>query len=100
MGGADGSGGEERRLEVLETRFDALEQLVGREQSECAQMWQIVEAAATSTIAGNADAAPQPAQQAAQATSVRHAPFASTAPPTPQSSAPAGSVAYIGSACT
>jgi len=39
-------GGDESRLEVLEARFDALEQLVGREQSECAQMWQLVEVAA------------------------------------------------------
>lgn len=53
---------EERRLEVLETRFDALEQIVGREQSECAQMWQIVEAAAASSIAGATS--PQAAQAA------------------------------------
>lgn len=45
-GGASGAGGEQARLEVLEARFDALEQLVGREQSECAQMWQLVEVAA------------------------------------------------------
>lgn len=52
-GSTDGGGdaaqvgaADERRLEVLESRFDALERLVGREQSECAQMWQIVEAAA------------------------------------------------------
>mmetsp|Transcript_23510 Transcript_23510/g.44311 ORF Transcript_23510/g.44311 Transcript_23510/m.44311 type:complete len:388 (+) Transcript_23510:82-1245(+) len=37
---------EEARLDVLEARFDAIEQLVGREQSECAQMWQLVEVAA------------------------------------------------------
>lgn len=37
---------DEGRLQVLEARFDALEQLVGREQSECAQMWQLVEVAA------------------------------------------------------
>jgi len=47
-GGDSPTAGEEQRLEVLETRFDALERLVGREQSECAQMWQIVEAAAGS----------------------------------------------------
>jgi len=41
-----GPGGDEVRLEVLEARFDALEQLVGREQSECAQMWKLVEVAA------------------------------------------------------
>ncbi|CAJ1382452.1 unnamed protein product [Effrenium voratum] len=41
---------EEPRLDLLEARFDALEQLVGREQSECAQMWQLVEVAAS---AGN-----------------------------------------------
>lgn len=46
-GSANGvPGGDEGRLEVLEARFDALEQLVGREQSECAQMWQLVEVAA------------------------------------------------------
>merc|ERR1719253_882848 len=47
--GSDGSGtvgGDEVRLETLESRFDALEKLVGREQTECAQMWQLVEAAA------------------------------------------------------
>jgi len=43
---AGGPGGDEVRLEVLEARFDALEQLVGREQSECAQMWKLVEVAA------------------------------------------------------
>ncbi|CAE7208918.1 unnamed protein product [Symbiodinium natans] len=37
---------EEARLDVLEARFDSIEQLVGREQSECAQMWQLVEVAA------------------------------------------------------
>lgn len=34
------------RIEDLEARFDALEQVVGREQSECAQMWQLFEVAA------------------------------------------------------
>jgi len=56
----DGTGGagpgaaaaEEARLETLEARFDALEKLVGREQSECAHMWQIVEAAAAGVNAG------------------------------------------------
>lgn len=38
--------GEDARIDLLEARFDALEQLVGREQSECAQMWQLVEVAA------------------------------------------------------
>lgn len=45
-----GSEPDESRLDVLEARFDALEQLVGREQSECAQMWQLVEVAAGSAI--------------------------------------------------
>lgn len=44
---------EEMRLDVLEARFDALDQLVGREQSECAQMWQLVEVAAGSARARN-----------------------------------------------
>lgn len=44
--GSETPAGGEGRLEVLEARFDALEQLVGREQSECAQMWQLVEVAA------------------------------------------------------
>lgn len=46
MGSNGGFSGDENRLEVLEARFDALERLVGREQSECAQMWQLVEVAA------------------------------------------------------
>lgn len=44
---------DEARLDVLEARFDALEQLVGREQSECAQMWQIVEVAAGAASPGD-----------------------------------------------
>jgi len=43
---------EETRLEVLEARFDALAQLVGREQSECAQMWRLVEVAAGTSPPG------------------------------------------------
>lgn len=49
-----GSEPDEGRLDVLEARFDALEQLVGREQSECAQMWQLVEVAAGSARARSA----------------------------------------------
>merc|ERR1712203_597580 len=45
---------DEGRLDVLEARFDALERLVGREQSECAQMWQIVEVAAGASAPGDA----------------------------------------------
>merc|ERR1712039_901313 len=55
-GGAAGSSlgqNDEARLDVLEARFDALEQLVGREQSECAQMWQIVEVAAGAASPGD-----------------------------------------------
>jgi len=45
---------DEARLEAVEKRFDALEKLVGREQTECLQMWQLVEAAAGTggTVAG------------------------------------------------
>lgn len=52
-GNDDGNGGfalggsraDEARLETLEARFDALEKIVGREQTECAQMWHMVETA-------------------------------------------------------
>mmetsp|Transcript_8747 Transcript_8747/g.14235 ORF Transcript_8747/g.14235 Transcript_8747/m.14235 type:complete len:548 (-) Transcript_8747:103-1746(-) len=40
-----GNGADEARLETLEARFDALEKLVGREQTECSQMWHLVETA-------------------------------------------------------
>lgn len=60
-----GPGGDEVRLEVLEARFDALEQLVGREQSECAQMWKLVEVAAGAAPgAPEATTAPAPASGA------------------------------------
>lgn len=43
---ASNSETDEARLDAVEKRFDALEKLVGREQTECLQMWQLVEAAA------------------------------------------------------
>jgi len=50
-----GNGADEGRLETLEARFDALEKLVGREQSECAQMWQLVETAVGANAVTTAD---------------------------------------------
>jgi len=47
------SAAETQMLEALETRFEALGRLLGREQSECAQMWQIVEAAAGAAPPGS-----------------------------------------------
>lgn len=40
-------------LRALEDRFDVLDQLVGREQSACAQMWRLVESTAAGTAAGS-----------------------------------------------
>mmetsp|Transcript_68850 Transcript_68850/g.128500 ORF Transcript_68850/g.128500 Transcript_68850/m.128500 type:complete len:439 (+) Transcript_68850:87-1403(+) len=39
--------GDDKHLEALEARFDALEQVVGWEQSECSRIWQVIEAAAS-----------------------------------------------------
>lgn len=47
-------------LRALEDRFDVLDQLVGREQSACAQMWRLVESTAAGAAAGSSLAAPGP----------------------------------------
>lgn len=59
FGGGDASMTmEERRMLELESRFQGLEEMVGRERSESAQLWQLVEASAAGTAASDSRVKP------------------------------------------